>query len=234
MNKLIQQTNDLFKSSGIPYAICGGFALDIFAGKKLREHGDFDVLIFEEDKRCAVQFLLDKNWTAYGRFMLEGKLLTQHLFHKINNISDSFWDDCKNVWAVQPNNLMVLEKVERLQGEIYTYQSREWLVKDELEFIELEFDTKDGSDYVVQEFPRITRPLDKAILYRDGIPYLAPEIILFYKSDNYLSQSPYAKPKTQEDFKNIVPLLSESSVKWLKEAVNTAYPDGYEWLGGLL
>ena len=64
---------------------------------------------------------------------------------------------------------------------------------------------------MVQVNPRITRSLDKAILYRDGIPYLAPEIILFYKSDKYSSENPYAKPKTEADFKAAIPLISNES-----------------------
>jgi len=76
--------------------------------------------------------------------------------------------------------------------------------------------------------------MDKAILYRDGIPYLAPEIILLYKSGKGSMQGAYAKPRTEIDFKAIMPLLSEESRKWLLDAINVANPDGYEWLDGLL
>ena len=235
MNKVILQANDLFKTAGFGYAICGGFGLEMFAGKELRSHGDFDITVFKEDKHRAAQFLMDKGWSIFGRFMEEGKQITQHLFYKIDNITDSYWDDCKNIWAIKPGCLPdVLYKLDRLQGEVYTYQSRKWLVQDNLEFIELELDTIDGSNYVAKENPQITRPLDNAILHCSGIPYLAPEIILFYKSDKYSSENPYAKPRTETDFKAIMPLLPTESRKWLLDAINTAYPDGYEWLEELL
>ena len=235
MNKVILEANEIFKDAGFDYAICGGFAIDMYAGRELREHGDFDILVFTEDKQPVIQFMLDKGWTVFGRFMEEGRPITQHLFYKIEDITNCFWDDCVNVWAIRPGCLSnVLDKLDRLQGEIYTYKSRKWLVRDDLEFIELEFDVREGSDYVARESPRITLPLDKAILHCDGIPYLAPEVILFYKSDKYSSENPYAKPKTESDFKTIMPMLAEESKKWLLDAIEETYPDGYGWLSELL
>jgi len=234
MNKVILQAHDLFKTAGFEYAICGGFALDMYAGRQLREHGDFDVLVFKEDKHRAVQFLMDKGWAVFGRFG-EAGAVWQFLFYKVDDIADAFWDDCENVWAIKPSCLPdVLQKIDRLQGEIYTYQSRKWLVEEDIEFIELAFDTKENSDYVAQESPRIARPLDKAILYCEDIPYLAPEIILFYKSDKYSSENAYAKPRTEIDFGAILPMLSEESKKWLLNAIDAAYPDGHGWLDNLL
>jgi len=234
MNKVILQVHDLFKAAGFDYAICGGFAIDMFAGKELREHGDFDILVFREDKHRAVQFLMDNGWIVFGRFAENGSVW-QYLFYKIEDITDSFWDNCANFWAIKPGCLpRVLQKIDRLQGEVYTYQTRKWLVQDNIEFIELAFDVREGGDYVAQENPRIARPLDKAILCRDGIPYLAPEIILFYKSDKYSSENSYAKPRTEIDFKAIMPMLTEESKMWLLNAINTAYPNGYGWMEGLL
>ena len=234
MNNIITQTHNLFQSAGFDYAICGGFALDMFADKEIREHGDFDILVFAEDKNRAIQFLMDKGWLIFGRFMESGSVW-QYLFYKVNDISNRFWNECKNFWAIKPDCLPnVLQKISRLQGEVYTYQTRKWLVQDNIEFIELAFDTKEGGEYIVRENPRITRPLNKAILHYSGIPYLAPEIILFYKSDKYSSESAYAKPRTEADFKAIMPLLPEESKAWLLSAINATYPGGHKWLDGLL
>ena len=238
MNSIIKQAQDLFKTADFDYAICGGYGIDVFAGKELRTHGDFDIVVYREEKQRVVQFFIDKGWSVYGRFMEEGRAITQHIFYKIDNITDSYWNDCKNMWVIKQDCLPnVLHKLDRLHGDvgdIYTYQTRKWLVEGDIEFIELEIDSKEGNDFVVQENPRLTRSLNKAILYRDGIPYLAPEIILFYKSDKNSSESPYAKPKTEADFKAIMPLLSAEQKDWLINAINTAYPDGYEWLDGIL
>jgi len=234
MNKIIQQAHEMFKTAGFDYAICGGFALDMFAGKKIREHGDFDILVFDEDKRKAAQFMLDNGWLLFGRFGEHGAVW-QYLFYKVEDIMDSFWDDCPNFWAIQPACLpQVLQKINRIQGEVYTYQVRKWLVENEIEFIEIGFDTREGKDYVARKDPRVALPMDKAILHLDGIPYLAPEVTLFYKSDKYSSESAYAKPRTIADFEAIMPLLSVEQKNWLTDAIKITYSDGYGWLDGIL
>ena len=237
MNKIILQTHEFFKTAGFDYAICGGFALDMFASKEIREHGDFDILVFKEDKHRAVQFMMDRGWDVFGRFAENGSVW-QFLFYKVEDNNDSFWNDCEGVWAIAPGCLPnVLEKIDRLQGskhEVYTYKSRKWLVRDKLEFIELAFDTREGNDYVASGNPKIARSLDKAILYRDGIPYLAPEIVLYYKSGKNSMENAYAKPRTIADFKAIMPILSDESKKWLLDAIGVAFPDGYGWLDGSL
>ncbi|MCL1787133.1 MAG: GNAT family N-acetyltransferase [Defluviitaleaceae bacterium] len=237
MHRLVYKTNSLFKDAGFDYAICGGFALDMFAGKTIREHGDFDVLVFKEEKQRAVQFLQERGWQVFGRFAENGAVW-QFLFYKVDDMADGFWDGCKNFWAVKADALpQVLQKIDRVQGarpEVFTYQTRQWLVKDELEFIELECDTREGGDYVARENPRITRPLEKAILQRDSIPYLAPEVILFYKSDKYSSENAYAKPRTAADFEAIMPMLPAESKEWLVNAIRATYPGGYEWLEGVI
>ena len=47
-------------------------------------------------------------------------------------------------------------------------------------------------------------------------------------------ESAYAKPRTIADYKAIMPMLSAGSKKWLLDAIETTYLDGYEWLNGLL
>jgi len=233
MHDVIKQAHELFKSAGFDYAICGGFGIEMFAGCELRTHGDFDVLMYKEDKRRAVQFMMDNGWPIYGRFGEVGPVW-QFLFYKVEDINDAFWDDCNNYWAVKPNTTPEMFRLERMQPLVYSYkQPTEWLVK-ELDFVELAFDTREGDEYVARDNPRVARALDKAILHRDGIPYLAPEIILFYKSDKYSSTSPYAKPRTETDFKATLPLLPDESKQWLLDAIKKTYPDGYAWLDGLI
>lgn len=51
MNNIIQQAHNLFKTAGFDYAICGGYGIDMFAGKELRTHGDFDIVVFNGSLR---------------------------------------------------------------------------------------------------------------------------------------------------------------------------------------
>ena len=228
MDKLILAAHDLFKNCGFDYCICGGFALDMFTDKVLRPHGDFDIVVFNENKQDAIKFLQDNGWPVYGRFMDTNKSVTQYLFHPVTDPFDCKWDDCENMWAVKPGSFAEMYPIERIEG-IYSYKIHEPRLQG-FDFIELAFDARNGDDFVVQENPNITLPLDKAILHKDGIPYLAPELVLFYKSDKFSSEHPYIKPKTESDFKTIMPLLSEESKTWLMNAIDIAYPDGHEWL----
>jgi hypothetical protein len=235
VNSVIIQAHNLLKNAGFDYAVCGGYGLDMFAGRELRPHGDFDIVAYNEDKQRIVNFFIDNDWIVFGRFMEEGKRVTQFLFYKIEDITDSYWNDCKNMWVVKSECLSnVLEKINRLQEEVYTYKPRKWLVQNEIEFIEIEFDARKDNNFILQEDPIITRSMDKSILYRDGIPYLAPEIILYYKTDRFSNENPAVKQKTTTDFNAIMPLLSDDSRNWLLDAVTTAYPNGYEWLDGLM
>jgi len=234
MDKIILQAHDLFKTAGFDYAICGGYGLDMFANQVIREHGDFDILVFDEDKRRAAQFMLDNGWLLFGRFGEHGAVW-QYLFYKVNDLTDSFWDDCPNFWAIKPDCLpQVLQKIDRIQGDVYTYQTRKWHVQDEIEFIEIGFDTRENGEYIARANPKIALPMDNAIMFRNGIPYLAPEVTLLYKTGKASMESAYARPRTEADFAAIMPLLSAAQKDWLLKAINTAYPDGYEWLDGLL
>ena len=50
MNNVIIESCDLIKKSGLPYVVCGGFAIDLFLNRKIRRHTDFDITIFKEDR----------------------------------------------------------------------------------------------------------------------------------------------------------------------------------------
>ena len=233
MNKIILQAHQLFETAGFDYAICGGFALDMFAGRQLRPHGDFDIVIFKENKKDAVRFLQANGWPVYGRFMEEGKNATQLLFYLIDNPADSKWDYCENMWAVKPGSFAEMYPIERAGADVYSYKIHEPRLQG-FDFIELAFDGRDDNDFILQDNPKVTLPLDKAILYKDSIPYLVPEAVLFYKTDKFSSEHPYLKPKTEADFKAIMPLLSCEQRTWLINAVKIAYPDGAPWLDGLI
>ena len=46
MNHLIQKADSLLKDSGFDYIFCGGFAIELYLDKAVRNHGDIDVSAF--------------------------------------------------------------------------------------------------------------------------------------------------------------------------------------------
>lgn len=48
MNQLLVKTNLFMNNANITWAICGGFALDLFLEKDIRTHSDIDICVFEK------------------------------------------------------------------------------------------------------------------------------------------------------------------------------------------
>ncbi|HEX5293738.1 MAG TPA: amino acid transporter [Streptosporangiaceae bacterium] len=73
------------------------------------------------------------------------------------------------------------------------------------------------ADWVSRRDPRIRRPLARiGHAGPDGIPYLAPEIQLFYKARK-------VRPKDEADFTAALPVLTAAQRQWLGDALLLAY-----------
>lgn len=80
----------------------------------------------------------------------------------------------------------------------------------------------DGDVWICRRFPSIRMPY--AELFRrnaDGFPYTIPEVVLLFKAK-------LARPKDEQDLEGVLPLLSPSSRRWLREALERVHP-GHPW-----
>ena len=83
--------------------------------------------------------------------------------------------------------------------------------------IQVMLDEADGQEWVSRRDPRVRRPLDTlGRLSPDGVPYLAPEVQLFYKA-----KAP--RPKDEADLKALLPALTGPQRDWLVHAITQAY-----------
>ncbi|MFD7155704.1 nucleotidyltransferase domain-containing protein [Kribbella sp. NPDC059898] len=81
----------------------------------------------------------------------------------------------------------------------------------------------DGDDWVYHRGRgTIREPLDDITLTRDGIPYLAPEIALLFKSRS-------DRTKDTADFHDVAALLDPSRRTWLHNHIAPRYPE-HAWL----
>ena len=218
MFELILECHGFLKDCGFSYAFCGGYALELFLNKNLRSHGDIDVVVFEEDTINAVTFFLNKGWNVYIR--------TGHMkLGLITDCNDKRLVDCFTVWVIKPDCSFV--KLDPVNGEENTFN---YTILNEkqlnFDFIEIIFSAKNNTDYICDKNKNITRELDKSILYNDGIPYLAPEIKLFFDSNPRYMELDYFKKKNRIDFESASPFLSEESKNWLIDAIEKKYPEG--------
>jgi hypothetical protein len=84
----------------------------------------------------------------------------------------------------------------------------------------------DGDTWICRRDESIRRPYDQLIQHSaDGIPYLPPEIVLLFKGKA-------SRPKDQDDFIGILPLLSAVQRGWLAGALERVHP-GHRWLAEL-
>ena len=84
----------------------------------------------------------------------------------------------------------------------------------------------DGDTWVCRRDPRIRLPQPRAIARtEDGIPYAQPEIVLLFKAKE-------VRPKDQEDFDAVLPLLDARRRRWLAEAIRLVHPT-HRWLPAL-
>lgn len=84
----------------------------------------------------------------------------------------------------------------------------------------------DGDTWICRRDVRIRFPYRDIIRHtEDGIPYLAPELVLLFKAK-------HARPKDQADFDGTVPHLTSTQRETLAELLARAYP-GHPWLADL-
>lgn len=92
--------------------------------------------------------------------------------------------------------------------------------------MELMLDEAENEHWIYRRQRQIQRPLNIAIRRSvQGIPYLAPEIQLLYKSHRM-------RPQDQADFEHIVPKLDRGSRHWLRDGLLITEPT-HSWLSAL-
>ena len=100
----------------------------------------------------------------------------------------------------------------------------------ELDFIDFVFN-KRSEDYFLYQLNDSTKPLyrelDKAILYYQGIPYLAPEIALLHVAKEYTVDD------SEHDFTIGIAKMNDDQKMWLLHSLNLSYPEGHPWIDRL-
>ncbi|MFE0702041.1 nucleotidyltransferase domain-containing protein [Streptomyces sp. NPDC058872] len=93
--------------------------------------------------------------------------------------------------------------------------------------VQLMLDEAEGSWWVSRRTPEVRLPIDRVGRTNGtGIPYLAPEVQLFYKA-----KAP--RDKDEIDFEAVLPLLDAAARAWLVGAIGVVEPH-HPWLRRLL
>ncbi len=90
---------------------------------------------------------------------------------------------------------------------------------------QLMLNESNGDEWLFRRDERIRRTIQSLTWLKDGVPHLAPEIQLLFKS-----KAP--RPKDEADFEAALPLLEQRHKAWLRNALELVEP-GNPWLARL-
>jgi len=214
MNNLVHEANNLLKNGSFDYAFCGGHALDMFLGYESRVHGDIDICAFWEDRDKIIEYMISQGYKVY-------EMLGGGRAHPITGTS--------NLIRLKKNIFCCLEDCPLVKTYTIEEDGNCWMEffhvgQTKLDYIEFLFNNKSDSRFEYVRNPEITLELDKAICFSDDIPYLAPEIILLYKSTDIDRQG------YQQDFELAYKAMSDEQKQWLQSALKREFPDGHKWI----
>jgi hypothetical protein len=174
-----------------PWAVCGGWALDLLLDRQTREHKDVDIAVARRDQLELQAYLVARGW----------HLQVAH-------------DGTLNDWP--PGEYLELPR----HGIWCRHLSAE------PDFLEVLLNEIDGQTFRFRRDQVVKRPLEQAFIQAPGgIPILAPEIVLLYKSSSL-------DPDNHADFQAALPALSPERRAWLRAAL-TRQDAAHPWLAEL-
>jgi hypothetical protein len=182
---------NLFRGYPRPYWIAGGWALDLYADRVRRPHGDVDVVVLARDlDQVAATFTTPRPVVQLPE---TGERRT--------------WCDGEQL-APGPNALVFPDDDHPCPIQILLAAA-------------------DADQWVYHRGRgTIRKPLAEITLTSPGgLTYLAPEIVLLFKSRGDRS-------KDHHDFADIVPLLDSDRRQWLLDRIAPRYPN-HPWLPAL-
>lgn len=216
MEQRLSNATEFLRDAPFTWAVCGGYALDLFHGHAHRSHGDVDICTFERDRNAILQFMLQRGWVVY-EFRGQGKVRPLD--------AASISEAGRNLMCLKPGCELVRFYPCEDEGLLY----HEFLHEEtsQFDYIEFLFNQSDETHFVFDSARAVVRDISRTILQRDSIPYLAPEIVLLYKA----SQPDMSK--NIFDFEKTFPRLTAEQQCWFAHSLGKLYPDGHPWLGKL-
>ncbi|MBP2063430.1 nucleotidyltransferase domain-containing protein [Streptomyces iranensis] len=161
--------------------VAGGFAIELAVGRRIRSHGDFDVLLLRRDQLVVQQALPGWQWWA----------------------------------ADPPGSLRPWAPDEILSLGVHDIWCRAGA--DDPWRIQIMIDESRGQEWVSRRDPRVRRPISTlGMTSADGVPFLAPDVQLYYKAKT-------PRPKDEEDFDAVLPVLTDRQRRWLVDAISKTY-----------
>jgi hypothetical protein len=190
-----QQATQFFSQTTAPWWIAGGWAIDLFLGKQTREHQDIDILFLRRDQQSI-------------RLLLQGW-----------DVQEAHPTSSPDAWPFRE-----WKHDAPLPPEVHDIWCRP-RPTDPWTFQFMVIDTQ-NDQWLFRRNTQIRGSLSSiGALTPDGIPYLAPEIQLLYKSRAL-------RPKDKADFTQTLPYLKPEQRQWLAQALTIEHSQ-HPWISRL-
>jgi hypothetical protein len=172
------------------WALCGGWAVDAWAGRLTRDHGDTDIIIFHNDLRAFFDHL-------------SGWQLIAH--------DTQVADDTAELWNGRP--LVLPAHIHARSPEaLGPLSDRLDAAAQQGFWLDVQLNERSGDDWILSREPRISVPLTRCAQQSAwGVPVVAPEVLLFYKAREL-------HPHDELDFLALLPHLTDEQRRWLRNA----------------
>ena len=214
MISIVEQARGLLQNQSFEYAFCGGLAIDLFLGFESRMHGDLDVLAYWKDRDDIIKHMWSLGFDVF-------EMLGGGKAHHITDIKNQERKK-RNIFCCKESCELV-KFLETPEKDVYYVDFRH-IGQQNLDYIEFLFNDKTDTDFLYAGNHDIKRNLKNAFLLCDGIPYLAPEICLLYKSTDTEREG------YQHDYDMAMSKMNDEQKLWLNDALKTMYPRGHKWI----
>ena len=212
MDRLIAEAGSFLSDAQIRWAVCGGYALDLFLERTIRKHSDIDICVFENDRDTILKYMLKNSWQVY-EFRGQGK---------VRPLDDTTKSDVgRNLMCIKGECELVKFYPGEDPGALYHQFFHTGI--STFNYIEFLFNKSNSNYFVFDEAKKIYRDMSKAVLFNGSIPYLAPEIALLYKS------SQAEREEYNYDFEQTYPHMSSEQKEWFSQKLDILYPEGHKW-----
>ena len=198
MNDILLSLRGLLRDSGIDWAVCGGWAIDLFLGRTTRAHGDLDLSVPEGDREKIIRFMLGKGWLVY-------EFRGQGLLRPLNGDMPS--EPGRNLMCLQKGcELVSFWPCDAPGLMLHEWHSDGMRTLNYMEFL-----------FRRQE-PFFGRSIGQAVIRVEDVPCLAPEVVLRWKADQP------EREVNRADFAAAFPRLDEEARAWLMNALPPEHP----------